>query len=88
MPVTPLAMPVIRREPKNSSGEFSPFSITTTPHSRSGTRTTFACEPKPLPSWEICRDAVELAHVPAHRIGDAVQTGGDACPLQLRGAGR
>jgi hypothetical protein len=53
MPATPLAMPVILREPKNSSGEFSPFSTTTTPHRRSGMRTTFACESKPLPSWEI-----------------------------------
>ena len=34
-------------------GEFSPFSITTTPHWRSGMRTTFAWESKPLPSWEI-----------------------------------
>jgi hypothetical protein len=49
----PFAIPVIRREPKNSSGEFSPFSITTTPHSRSGMRMTFAWESKPLPSWEI-----------------------------------
>ena len=80
-------MPVIRREPKNSSGEFSPFSITTTPQPRSGMRTTFAWESKPLPSWEIAVDAMDLAHVPAHRVRDAVQAGGDPGPLQFGGTG-